>query len=136
MTKSDRVALDTGPMALHFGNDPQVRDLMNGILKGTIEAHTCELNLAEHFYKICEKSGREIALITTTSLRGIPIKIHSPDESLTLEAGLLKCKYRGKLSLADAYVLAIAKAHNCRLITTDQVIKELNLVPTTLLKVP
>ena len=136
MTKHDRVALDTGPFALHFGNDPQVRELMNGILKGVTEAHTCEINLAEHFYKTCEKSGREMAIITTSSIRNIPIKVHSPDESLTFEAGSLKCKYRGKLSLADSYVLAVAKMHNCRLFTTDHFIKEINFVPTTLLKVP
>jgi predicted nucleic acid-binding protein len=133
--KAERLALDTGPFTLHFGNDPQVRELINDILNGSKEAHTCELNLAEHYYKMCEKSGRDIAIITTGSIRGTPIRIHSPDEALTLEAGSIKCKYRGKISLADSYVLAVAKIHNCRLITTDPVLKEIGLVPTTLLKV-
>jgi predicted nucleic acid-binding protein len=130
------VALDTGIFALYFGNDAHVRDLINDILKGRIVAHTCELNLAEYYYKTCEKSGREVAIMTTESIRGTPIKIHQPDESLTSEAGLLKCKHRGKISLADSYLLAVAKIYNCRLFTTDSILKEVDLVPTTLLKVP
>ncbi|MDA4131379.1 MAG: PIN domain-containing protein [Thaumarchaeota archaeon] len=134
--KLDRFALDTGAFSLHFGNDPQVREIMSMILKGNAEAHTCELNLAEHYYKTCEKSGRDVAIITTGSIRETPIQIHSIDPALTLEAGALKCKYRGKISLADAYVMAVAKIYNCRLVTTDPVLKELGIVPTTLLKVP
>jgi predicted nucleic acid-binding protein len=132
---TDRVALDTGPLSLHFGNDTRVRELMNDILKGKIEAHTCELNIAELFYKTCEKSGRETASVVSNSVRGIPIKIHSPDESLTLEAGSLKCTHRGKISLADSYILAVAKLERCRLVTTDQVLKEIGIVKTTFLKI-
>jgi len=134
--KAERVALDTGSFTLHFGNDPQVRGIMADILKDSIEAHTCELNLAEYFYKTCERMGRDIALITSGSIREIPVRIHSPDEPLTLEAGSLKCKYRGKISLADAYILAVAKIYNCKLFTTDPTLKEIGLVQTTLLKVP
>ena len=134
--KLDRFALDTGAFSLHFGNDPQVRETMSAVLKGNAEAHTCELNMAEHYYKTCEKSGRDVAIITTSSIRETPIQIHSIDPTLTMEAGSLKCKYRGKISLADSYIMAVAKTYNCRLVTTDPVLKEIGIVPTTLLKVP
>ena len=134
--KADRLAIDTGPFALHFANDPQVHQMMEEISRGYKEAHTCELNLAEHYYKICEKLGRDVAVITTNSIREIPIHIHPPDKFLTDEAGSMKCRFRGKISLADSYILAVSKIYDCRLITTDQVLKEIGLVPTTLLKVP
>lgn len=121
---------------MHFGSDPQVRDVMNGILKRTIEAHTCELNIAEYYYKACEKFGKETADTFSNSIREIPIKIHSPNQSLTLEAGSLKCRYRGKISLADAYILAIARSEHCVLFTTDSCLKEIDIVPTIVLKVP
>ena len=133
MKKTERLALDTGSFTLHFGGDPQVRDMMNDILGGRKEAHTCELNLAEHYYKTCEKLGRDVAIVTTGSIREIPVRIHSPDKVFSLEAGTIKCKFRGKVSLADAYILAVAKIYDCRLITTDPALKEINLVPTTLL---
>jgi predicted nucleic acid-binding protein len=134
--RAERLALDTGAFALHFGNDPQVRDIMNDILKGSVEAHTCELNLAEYYYKTCEKSGRDIAAITTSSIRETPIRIHSPETELTAEAGSLKCKYRGKISLADSYILAVATTYNCgSLVTTDPILKELNIVSTNLLRI-
>lgn len=134
--KAEPVALDTGAFALHFENNSQVREIINAILSKSLEAHTCELNLAEHYYKTCEKKGRDIAEITNAAIRRISINIHVPDEPLSIDAGRLKCKHRGKLSIVDSYILAVSKRYNCRLITTDSVLKEINLVPTTLLKIP
>ncbi len=90
--KADRVGLDTGAFALHFGNDPQIRETMTAI--------------------------------------------HPAEEILTREAASLKCRYRGKISIVDSYILAVSKEHNCRLITTDPILRELNIVPITHLKVP
>jgi len=82
------------------------------------------------------KSGRDVAGITQRSIRDKPIRVHVPDQRLSLEAASLKCKYRGRISLVDAYILALSKENKCRLITTDPLLKEINLVPTTLISVP
>jgi len=58
------------------------------------------------------------------------------DERLTREAGGVKCQHRGKISLADAYVIATAKRLRGTLVTTDHVISDLGVVETKLLAVP
>lgn len=134
--KAEPVMLDTGAFSLYFGGDAQIKEIMSAILKGDTEAHTCELNVAEYYYKTCERYGREIAAITSGAIRDTPILIHSPNGALTTEASQIKCTFRGKISLVDAYVLALSKVHRCRLITTDAALKDTKIVPTTLLKVP
>lgn len=103
--------------------------------RGT-EGFTCEVNMAELYYKTCEKLGREVAEIRHTSLRHSEISILAIDEKLTRLAGGLKCTYKGKLSLADAYIVAAAKTLRGTLITTDPRIAELKLVQTKLLQIP
>lgn len=49
-------------------------------------------------------------------------------------AGELKCKHRGKLSLVDAYIAAVAITQRATLVTSDARLFELGLAPTRLLK--
>jgi len=78
-------------------------------MAGKAEGYTCEINIAELYYKTCEKLGREAAEVRNASIRHSKISILPLDERLTHTAGGLKCIHRGKLSLADAYILAAAK---------------------------
>jgi len=121
---------------LHFTDDVQIRETMTKVQSGALESHTCELNIAELYYKTCETLGSDVAEIRTTTIRQSNIKVHPIEEILTKRAGSLKCKHRGRISLADAYILGTSLEYKCRLITTDPVLKELNLVPTSLLSVP
>jgi predicted nucleic acid-binding protein len=98
--------------------------------------YTCEVNLAEFHYKTCEKLGREVAELRQTSIRHFKISVLTIDERLTRIAGSLKCIHRGKLSLADAYIVAVTKTLEGTLITTDPRLAELRLVKTHLLHVP
>jgi predicted nucleic acid-binding protein len=61
--------------------------------------------------------------------------ILATDERLTRMAGGLKCAHRGKLSLADAYVIAAAQRLRGTLVTTDHLIEELKLVETKLITI-
>ncbi len=133
---SDRVALDTGALMLHFTDDKQIRETMSKIESGALESHTCEPNIAELYYKTCETLGSDVAEIRSATIRESNIEVHLIEEMLTERAGPLKCKYRGKISLSDAYILATSIEYKCRLITTDPRLKELNLVRTSLLSVP
>jgi predicted nucleic acid-binding protein len=121
---------------LHFTDDKQVRETMTKIENGTLESHTCEPNIAELYYKTCENLGSDVAEVRARAIRESSIEIHQIDPILTARAGPLKCKYRGKISLADAYILATSLEYRCRLISTDPRLKELNLVSTSLLSVP
>jgi predicted nucleic acid-binding protein len=109
------------------------RETIAKIENGSLESYTCETNMAELYYKTCENLGSDVAELRTTTIRESNIEIHPVDEILTERAGSLKCKYRGKISLADAYILATSMEFRCRLITTDPILKELGSVPTSLL---
>jgi predicted nucleic acid-binding protein len=101
-----------------------------------MEGYTCEVNIAEFYYKTCEKLGREVAEVRHASIRHSEISILSIDERLTRVAGVLKCTHKGKLSLADAYIVAVAKALGGILVTTDSRIVGLKLVQANLLQIP
>jgi len=100
------------------------------------EGYTCEINIAELYCKTCEKLGREAAEVRNASIRHSKITILPLDERLTHVAGGLKCIHRGKLSLADAYILAAAKMLGGTLIITDSRLAELKTVPVRLIEIP
>jgi predicted nucleic acid-binding protein len=60
--------------------------------------------------------------------------VFAPDETLSRLAGELKCKHRGKLSLVDAYILALAMEERSTLITSDPRISKMAVVPTRLIE--
>jgi predicted nucleic acid-binding protein len=110
--------------------------MFDEITSGRMEGYTCEVNIAEFYYKTCEKLGREVAEVRHASIRHSEISILSIDERLTRVAGVLKCTHKGKLSLADAYIVAVAKALGGILVTTDSRIVGLKLVQANLLQIP
>ena len=94
------------------------------------------MSLVELYYKTCEVFGREVADLRYTSIRNSRITPVATNERLTREAGWIKCQHRGKISLADAYVIATAKSLRGTLITTDHLISDLGIVETKILTVP
>ncbi len=131
---TNRYTLDTGPLLLYFGEDLRVKKLLDEIRHGRAAGSTCEPNLAELYYKTCEKLGREAAQIRYLSIRRSGLSVVAPSESLSRLAGELKCKHRGKLSLVDAYILAVAIDERSTLITSDSRLTEMDLVPTRLME--
>ncbi|MGI0081363.1 MAG: PIN domain-containing protein [Nitrososphaerales archaeon] len=134
MKNSRNWVFDTGILYLYFGGDRRAIELLRGIGKGTPNGFTCEPNVAELYYKTCEKLGRDTAMIRYTSLRHSSLVITAPDERLTLHAGELMCTYRNQLSLTDAYVISLAKDVHGHLFTTDPRIARLKIVPTEFLE--
>ncbi|MFQ5761910.1 MAG: type II toxin-antitoxin system VapC family toxin [Candidatus Bathyarchaeia archaeon] len=131
-----RLIFDTGPLMLYFAEDKRVKEMIGKVAAGIAEGFTSEVNLAELYYKTCEKLGREVAEVRHASIRHSKISISVVDESLTRLAGNLKCIHRGKLSLADAYVIAVAKTRGGTLVTTDSRIVKLGIVQAKLLQIP
>ena len=124
---------DTGPLYLSFAGDKRVTKPLREVTKGIADGYTCEPNLAELYYKTCEKMGRETALLRYTSLRQSALVIAQPDDGLSRSAGELKCAHRTELSLVDAYTLALARRVRANLYTTDPRIARLKIVPTELI---
>jgi len=121
---------------LYFAEDERVKKLFNEVAADRAEGWTCETNLAEFYYKTCEKFGREVAELRHTSIRHSKISVLVIDKRLTRIAGNLKCTHKGKISLADAYTVATAKTLGATLITTDSRLAELKLQQTKLLDIP
>jgi predicted nucleic acid-binding protein len=125
---------DTGPLHLSFAGDRRVTEPLREVGKGIADGYTCESNLAELYYKTCERLGRETALLRYTSLRQSALSITAPDDALTRLAGELKCSHKTDLSLVDAYIIALTKRTGATLYTTDPRIARLRVVPTKLIE--
>ncbi|MGB9716991.1 MAG: PIN domain-containing protein [Thermoproteota archaeon] len=127
---------DTGPLLLYFAEDNRVKCFFDEVIADKAEGYTCEINIAELYYKTCEKLGREAAEVRSASIRHSKISIVPLDERLTHTAGILKCIYRDKLSLVDSYILAATKILRGALITTDSRLVELKIVQAKLIQIP
>ncbi len=131
-----RLVLDAGVLALHFAGDGNAREYIDDVYKGVADAFMCEVNVAEFLYNYAKVFGWKAALVKHSIIRNSPIKVVGVDEELTLNASKIKLKYLKRLSLADSYLIALAKLKKATIVTTDHAVKEVNEVPTTLLPVP
>ena len=118
-----RLVLDTGVLMLILKGDPVIRDVIDALRRGA-EAHTATTNMAELYYKTEEKLGRQVATTWFNRLVRLRNLIVAPvDTRLAFRAGELKARYRRKLSLADAIIVALAERLGGRLLTTDPRLK-------------
>ncbi|MEM2127754.1 MAG: type II toxin-antitoxin system VapC family toxin [Candidatus Bathyarchaeia archaeon] len=114
-----RYVIDAGILFLHFIDDEGVRPYLDEIIQGKAQAFISDVNLAEYYYKTCEKLGKGIADLRYHQIRDSDIISVATDETLTLKAGEKKCRYRGTLSLADCFALALSELKEAILLTTD-----------------
>jgi len=122
-----KYVIDTGVLFLHLIDDERVRPYFKEINEGRAKAFICDINLAEYYYKTCEKLGREVADVRYNQIRVLMNPV-STNQDLTREAGKIKCKYRDKLSLADCFALALSKIKGAILLTTDSDLAEIKEV--------
>jgi len=92
-----------------------------------------EVNVAEFLYNYARVFGWEAAMVKHSLLRNSPVVFIGVNEELTLEAARLKHRYYGELSLADCYLIALAKEKRATIITTDRSVKKVGEVPAILL---
>jgi len=130
-----RYVLDAGVLALYFAGRRDVKKYIDEVYGGRAEAFMCEVNVAEFLYNYARIFGWDAALSRHTLLRNSPINIVSVDEDLTINAAKLKLKYYNVLSLADCYLIALAKKNKAKVLTTDQDVKDVNEVPTILMPI-
>lgn len=109
--------IDTGALTLFFGGDPRLAGPFNQIVRGLAAGYLSSVNLAEFHYKTCQKAGRDVAeVLCRRAERRLQLVV--PDYEIALAAGLTKCM-NNRLSLADSFVLALAKRTGSTVLTTD-----------------
>jgi len=130
-----KLVVDTGVLMLILKGDPRVKDVVNSLVEG-VKAVTAATNLVELYYKTEEKLGRQVALTWFNRLIRLKnLDVAYVDANLALKAGMLKAKYRGELSLADAVIAAVAEMEKSPLLTTDSRLKMVKEVDVKLYSV-
>ena len=114
-----KYVIDASVLSLYFIGDERVKPYFDEVAQGKAQLYISDVNLAEYYYKTCEKLGRKIADLRYHQVRASSIVPVATDEKLTWKAGEKKCKYRGKLSLADCFSLALSELKKATLLTTD-----------------
>ncbi|MBI2126263.1 MAG: type II toxin-antitoxin system VapC family toxin [Thaumarchaeota archaeon] len=112
-----RFVIDTGVLTLFYAGEARVRPYFDRINDNKAEGLMMSVNLSEHFYKTCQKLGRQTANLRYYQSRTI-LTIVETSEELALAAGTEKCR-RSALSLADCFALALARSVKGTLLTTD-----------------
>ena len=126
--------LDTSVLMLLLKGDVRVKKLVEEISQG-VKVYTASTNLAELYYKVEEKLGRQSALTWFYRVaRARELEVVSVDLELARIAGELKARYRGAISLADAIAAALAYREKARLTTTDRDLKVVKEVAVEVIK--
>ena len=121
----NKYVIDAGVLALYFAGDQRVKKYFDEIFQNVSEGYLCEVNLAEFYYKTAEKLGIDTADIRYEAIRASPIKQVPVKGELTKEAARIKLRYRGRVSLADAFLIALTQMIGGIVLTTDSTIKEI-----------
>jgi predicted nucleic acid-binding protein len=114
-----KYVVDAGVLSLYLIGDERVKPYFHEVSQGKAQAFISDVNLAEYYYKMCQKLGKNIADLRYHQVRDSGVMPIATDEELTLKAGERKCKYGGKLSLADCFSLALSELKEATLLTTD-----------------
>jgi len=129
---SRRYVLDASALSLYFAGSREVKQLVDSAYSGRVKLFMCEVNVAEFLYNCARVLGWEAALARHALVRSSPIEVVGVDEELTVEAARLKLRRAGKLSLADSYLVALAKLRKATVVIADAGINEIGEVPVVL----
>ena len=111
-------AADAGALFLHFTDHSGVRRYFDEVISGRSKGLISSFNLAEFYYKTCQKLGKQTADTWYFQVMESGLLVVHREELVRL-AGLEKCRQSHGLALADCFALALAKAENALLLTTD-----------------
>ncbi len=113
-----KLVLDAGVLTLHFADHRDVKEYFDAIVAGRSKGLISSVNLAEFYYKICQKLGMQTADSWYFQVRRSKLEVVDNDE-LVRQAALEKCRQSHELALADCFALALAKMEHALLVTTD-----------------
>ena len=84
-------------------------------------AAICVVNWGEVYYMVLREAGEKGATLALDTMRALPLEIVDVNQELTLQAGKFKAHH--KMSYAEAFAAALAKARKAELVTGDKEIK-------------
>ncbi len=113
-----KYVIDTGALSLFYAGDERIKPFFAKIQDGGAHGYVASTNLAEFYYKVCQKFGRETAMVRFHQTQTILEEVVAEGE-LAESAGLNKCRY-SHLSLADALAAALTERLGATLLTTDE----------------
>ncbi len=103
-----RLAIDSSVLLAYFLGERAGRVVKERILGNAgVERFVSHLTLAETFYILCRSRGEEFASASMTVLENTGYL--KTEESLRLDYAAARYKCARKISLADCYVLALAR---------------------------
>jgi ribonuclease VapC len=118
--------LDSFALIAYFRDEPgaqEVENLLVTAAKKDSPLHMSDVNYAEVKYSILKKNGKAAWVEAEKILTGLPIEFHSTTRALADAAADFKSRF--KLSLADAFALALAKDRKAEIVTGDPEFKPL-----------
>lgn len=94
---------------------------------GTSKLILIEPLISETYYKNVPKYGKKRCKEKVYWMKALPkIYIHPLDDNDAILAGDIKTHYKGKgLSLVDCFLIAVAKANNAKIFTTDTGVRDI-----------
>jgi ribonuclease VapC len=118
--------LDSYALIAFLENEPgadAVRELILQAEAGKLKLLMCVINLGEVWYSIARTTSPKTADHFVQEIQGMAIEFVDADWSLAQQAAIYKA--RGKISYADCFVAALAKARNAEVLTGDKEFKML-----------
>lgn len=112
------VVLDSHALVAYFRDEPgaeTVEALLARAATTERNLHMTEVNYAEVKYTLIRKAGWEAWVDSARVLTGLPIEFHPADRRLSDLAAEFKARFR--MSLADAFAVALAKERKAELVT-------------------
>jgi predicted nucleic acid-binding protein len=119
--------LDTWAVIAYLEDEPsgeQVEELIASAHEEQIPIYMSVVNVGEVWYTLAREVSAEDANASVKSLHDLRIQFEDADWNLTQEAA--RFKSRNKMSYADCFAAALAKAKKAELVTGDKEFKPLD----------
>ena len=123
-----KICIDAGVLGFYLskGRTKKVKDLMERVKNGDVEAHVIKQILIEVYFHLCKDFGATEAGIQLRNLvENFPFVLVELDLDLIASAGKLKCQHKDTLSYNDCVAIAHCLKNNVEFHTTEKVIKQI-----------
>jgi predicted nucleic acid-binding protein len=117
--------MDSWALMALFNNEPSADEVEKIFQHAVASRHRLLMsvvNWGEIYYAVMRGASRAMADQKAREIASMPLEIVPADLALTHQAALFKAAH--KMSYADCFAAALAKAKNCELVTGDPEFKE------------
>jgi len=124
-----RIVLDSYALIGYLENEPfagRIEKYLKQARRAEASLYLHAIHLGEVYYIMLREQGQNAADLAYARIKAFPLTfIDKIDEELLLKAASLKAGY--PISHADSFAAALAKIHNCALLTGDPELKVLEI---------